>query len=105
MVVGDVAPRGVLEGVEGDTDTILDAGGTKQTTTVAGRIGTERVIVQHKCHTIGTHILVAEIDIEADVKVETEVDAPVRHYHTFLALCVLREGDDVARGIIVGVSI
>src|SRR5262245_39518065 len=101
MVIGDVAPRGVLERLEGDTDAIVDAGGSKQTTTIAARIGASQVIVQHESHTIGTRIRVAKIDIEADIKVGTQVDTLIRYHHTLLALCVLRQGDDSARCFIV----
>src|SRR5689334_13396 len=75
MIVGNVAEGDVLVGVECDGYAITDAGSAKETATATGSIGTERVIVKHECDTIGTRILVAQIDIEADHKVRAQIDA------------------------------
>src|SRR5262245_51512106 len=105
MIVGNVAQFGVLVSVESDTHSIANARGTKQTATAAGRIAAERVVVKHECYAIGTGILMAEIDIEVDVKVGAQVDALIRHHRALLVCRVLGQDENICAGVMGRIAI
>ncbi len=61
--------------------------------------------MEHEGHAVGSRAVTAEIDLEGQVEIGVQVKALIGHHRAVLVQRVLRQGEDVTRGVVMGVTI
>ena len=79
VIAGHVSDVGVLIGIEGDAEAVLDPHCAVVATNATDRLRPMWVILQHKRQTVGAVGIVTKIDVEGGLEVVGKIDALVEH--------------------------
>ena len=102
VIAGHVPDVGVLPGVEGNAEAVLDPHCAVVAASPTNRVRPAWIILQHKRQTVGAVGIVTKIDVEGGLEVVGKIDALVEHRRARFAGRVRRQHEGVVRAVVGG---
>ena len=91
VIAGHVSDVGVLEGIKGDAEAVVDPDRAVAVTNASDRLRPTCVILEHERQTICAVGVATKIDVEGGLEVVGKIDALVEHRRTRSASRVRRQ--------------